>query len=142
MTIPNSVKCFFPILMLIVASFACVVQQDLGEAIADCETMPFTLLGEVDHKWQANVNIGVEYEVTLSNVETDHPLTQIAINVVDEQTDIAGELLVEDTTVKTRFTSNNNKVSILIYSKIGENQQDLGSLTLQIQPISQDDCSQ
>lgn len=115
---------------------ACVGEQQLGELSPDAAPTIFTLLGEVDHAWEVAVVSGENYVVIVQKLNSSHPLSQIGI-MVQEANDhdvsyIGSSVQFSDTAVTTTFTPTKSTVKILVYSKIGENQENMGTLTIQL----------
>jgi hypothetical protein len=122
----------------LLAILACTAEQKLGKLNPlDTNPITFTLLGEVSHTWQASVSQDNIYTVVLTKINFQHPTNQIEILV--EQADrsditfIGTPIQFSESTVTTTFTAPHKGTSIIIVSsKIGENQEDLGKFSIQL----------
>ena len=119
------------------ATLACVGTQQLGTLSPDANPIIFTLLGEVDHAWKVNVVSGKNYAVIVQKLNSSHPLNQIDILV--QQADesnisyIGAPVQFSDTAVTTNFIApSKGTVTIIVSSKIGEDQENMGTFTIQV----------
>ena len=135
----NRVRTFYvliPFAAIVLASLACVVEQPLGLLSVEATPMPFTMFGEVDNSWQIKVNSNIQYVVTLTRRNSNHPTNQVNISILEDNLDISEAFSSTDNTAKITFTtSQDGQVKVVVYSKIGERQENLGTFSIQVQEV-------
>ncbi len=117
---------------LILVGLACAYEQRLGSLSPDCSPTSFVLRGEIDPSWEANVEPSTDYTVTVAREDSTHPMNQLGINIADsERNPIAYDPAVIGDTASLSFTGPlTGEILIVVWSKIGEDQEDLGTFSI------------
>lgn len=100
-----------------------------GELSADCEAVEFQLQGEVISEWHATVAPGQDYMLSLRAEDTDHPLHQVEIDVVDTT---EGEQIANAREALTFTGPEGGQIVIYVDSKVGEWGNNLGTFTISL----------
>ncbi len=119
------------------AILACTGEQKLGSLVAGATPVPVVLRGEVNHVWNANVEPGNPYELRVVSYNLKHPLEMVDIVVLDEdRVNLVGTVAGDGTVLTAVFTApESGLVRIEIYSLVGERNEELGTLTVQLHRI-------
>ncbi len=135
-----------PFAMLICSVIACAGVQTLGTLSAGDEPVTFTLLGEVSHYWQPEVIAGRSYRIIIEKQESEHPLHQHQISILVEQIIDSQESYIGTSEVYTQnlasvdfVAPDSGATNIIVMSKIGENQNNLGTFSIQLVEIDGSD---
>lgn len=139
-------KIAFAGILLLIAMLACNQEINMSAkpdtANLSCEPTIFTLYGEVDHIWHMTLEEGTEYAVTVrTNPETNtYQLTSTFVGIYFLQN---GQSLVNENTFSEAdrsetavFTAPAGVVDIYVFSKIGEDGNDLGEHIITLCPTS------
>jgi hypothetical protein len=130
-------KILFALFVTILILLACAGIQSLGTLQVSGEAAIFTLRGEVAHIWNAKITPGNEYKIVVEPENTTHPISQVYILVeADAGNWIGTEVSYTENTAETTFVGpDDGSVIIYVSSKIGENQSNEGTFTIQLQQI-------
>lgn len=131
-----------PFAVLIFSVIACTGVQTLGTLSAGDEPVTFTLLGEVSHSWRADVTAGRSYRIIIEKQDSEHPLHQHQISIlvqlaVDSEISFIGtsEVYTQNLASVDFVAPDTGTTSIIVMSKIGENENNLGTFGIQLVKI-------
>jgi hypothetical protein len=123
--------------MLILATLACASDQSMGTLSANATPVKFTMYGEVAQVWSAQVTPGVRYEVIVISKTADNLAQWIRITVLDnDRNSIAGPSHADQDRTSVNFIGpNDGQVTIWVDTVIGENQEKVGEVTVEMHEI-------
>ncbi len=135
---------WIPVLMICLAILACYGNVNMNTISplpsVGCEPVTFVLRGEAGHLWDATLLPETKYQITVKTEDELHPIIYIGLSASIDRTLINDEVITsmdEGTATTTFIAPQDGKVTISVYSHVGEDYKNLGEHSIAVCEIEE-----
>ncbi|MCC7447264.1 MAG: hypothetical protein IT324_07615 [Anaerolineae bacterium] len=124
-----------PVLLLILSTIACAVQQITSSLAVSDQPVTFTLEGETLHEWIADTKPNAEYMVNVTRQNSTHPMGTpfLRVEVSANGKPLEINRMVSEDEVKVFFVApSSGQVKITIYSTASEGGYKYGTFAIKV----------